>query len=247
MQLKSQTKSIDQFKSELSKANDPQAMKKFAEQQAQKEVVNHFAGREKILAGALSKLDNAKVKYPNKTAITELTKGVYNEMNGKPFIERIVPGIVMQVQTKKDVLIDLNPLVGYRISHKWTAGIGWVERIDFSKYNAVNSTGRIYGPRMFTDIKWKKGVSLRGEVERVNTYVPSTVGSTQQVDGSRQWVYGFFGGLKKEYKISKHVKGNLQILYNINDYLLKSSPYQSKLNLRFGFEFPLKKKVDTAK
>ncbi len=35
-----------------------------------------------------------------------------------------------------------------------------------------------------------------------------------------QW---FFGGLKKEYKISKHVKGNLQIVYNINDYIFKSS------------------------
>lgn len=49
-------------------------------------------------------------------------------------------------------------------------------------------------------------------------------------------------GYKRQFRYSSKVLGTVQILYNL---VAPSgqSPYVDRINLQFGFEFPMKKKV----
>ncbi len=241
-ELQSGTKELEQYKSLVGKGNDPEAMKKLAMQEVQKEAVNHFAGKEKELQSAMSQITKLKQKYPSVSSLSDLKKLSRNQMHGKPLIERIVLGINFQVQVKNHLMIDFNQQVGYRWTKRLTVGAGWNERIGIQHYH-ITLSDRIYGPRSFVDFKLKESFSLRGEVEKMNAYVPSL--STDP--GSRQWVWGVFLGIKKDYKFSKYIRGNIQTMYNFADKCYKTNPYADRLNVRIGFEFPMKKKVDLPK
>ncbi len=236
--IQKQTQALDQYKK---MATDEEALKQQAMQEVQKQAVDHFAGQGEQLKAAMDHMSKLKEKYTSLQDMKDLPKRVPNEMTGKPWIERFVPGITLQIQKNSNVMIDFNPLIGYRISDRLTAGAGWNERMSFGKNLKLNSQDRIYGPRLFVDFKFKKGFSLRAEGEKMNTFIP-TITSQQQVDAnSRAWVGSIFAGIKKDYQFMKGVKGNFQLLYNLYDDH-DNSPYRERINVRMGFEFPLKKK-----
>jgi hypothetical protein len=239
-ELQGELKQVDQYKGMLAKGNDPMAVKNLAKEQA----VNHFAGKEKELQNAMSQVSMYKQKYASLSSIKDIPKHARNTMHGKPLIDRIVPGINLQVQKKGTVLIDFNPQAGYRFNDRLTIGAGWNERIGFYHYTHLIHKDRIFGPRTFAQFSFRKGFALRGEVETMNTFVPPLItGSTAVDHTNRQWVWGVFGGIKKEYKISKTIRGNIQVMYNFHDRFLKTSPYADRLNVRMGFEFLMKKRI----
>jgi hypothetical protein len=57
----------------------------------------------------------------------------------------------------------------------------------------------------------------------------------------REWVPSIFFGMKKEFTLYKQVKGYSEVLYNLYD-KDDMSPYTDSFSMRFGFEFPMKKK-----
>lgn len=57
----------------------------------------------------------------------------------------------------------------------------------------------------------------------------------------REWVHSIFVSIKKDFTVYKNIKGNTEVLYNLYD-KEGMSPYGEKLAVRFGFEFPMKKK-----
>jgi hypothetical protein len=235
---------ISQYKAMAAKGNDPKAMEKLAMEQAQKQAVNHFAGKEKELQNAMSQISKYKQKYSSLSSIHDIPRHARNTMHGKPLIERLVPGANLQVQKKSTVLIDFNPQIGYCFNGRLTVGAGWSERIGFYHYIHVIHKDRIFGPRTFAEFSFRKGFALRGEVETMNTFVPPLITNSAAVDPTnRQWVWGVFGGIKKEYKLSKTIRGNIQMMYNFHDRFYKTSPYADRLNVRMGFEFPMKKKA----
>lgn len=241
--IQKQTQVLDQYKK---MAADDEALKQQAVQEIRKQAVDHFAGQGEQLKAAMDQMSKLKEKYSSLQNMKDLPKRVPNEMTGKPWIERFVPGISLQIQKNANVMIDFNPLIGYRISGRFTAGAGWNERMSFGKRLKLNSQDRIYGPRLFVDFKFKKGFSLRAEGEKMNTFIPTI--TSQSVDAnSRAWVASIFAGIKKDYQFMKGMKGNFQLLYNLYDDH-DNSPYQERLNVRMGFEFPLKrKKAQTTK
>jgi hypothetical protein len=217
------------------KGNDPKALEKFGMEQAQKQAINHFAGKEKELEAAMNQMTKYKLKYSSLNSIKAIPKRVPNDLHGKPFIERVVPGVTFQFQRRNMVTLDFNPLLGYRFNPRFTAGAGWNERIGFRHYH-ITQENRIFGPRTFGEFKFKKGFAVRGEVERMSTVIPSLNASGGTIDaGSRTWVWGVFGGVKKDYTISKYIKGNIQMLYNFTDKNYKTNPYADRFNVRMGF------------
>lgn len=218
-------------------ANDPEALKKMAKQEIQKQAVNHFKGQEAVLQQAMDKMGKLKQKYPEISSLKDIAKRPPNPMKGKPLIERIVPGITIQVQKIHNVSIDFNPVVSYRFTGRINAGLGWNERLSFTKWNKLLPDDRIYGPRVFGSFSFKKGFAAKAEVEKMNTLIPASILSP---DGSRQWVWSAFVGLKKDYSFIARVKGNVQVLYNLYDDHY-NSPYSDRLNVRMGFELPMKK------
>jgi hypothetical protein len=213
-----------------------------AQQQVQ-QAVNHFAGKEQQLQEAMDKMSKLKRKYPSLNSLSEIPKRRPNEMRDKKFIERLLPGIALQVQGKtQNVLVDFNSYAGYRFTGKLTAGAGWNHRLAYNtKYNGFTSVPRIYGPRMYAEYKIGKGFSPRFELEWMNTNVPPFIRKLTSDFSERQWVMGTFLGIKKEYRFFKNVRGTSMIMTRLNNPHHKS-PYADVINVRVGFEFPIRKK-----
>ena len=222
-------------------------MKAKLKEQAQKLAVDHFAGKEQQLKAAMEKISKYKQKYSSVKNIADLPKKPQNQMKEKPFIERIIPGLGLQLQKKgDDFLVDFNPYVGYRFTTRITAGVGWNERVPYNtEINRYNSDARVFGPRFYGEFKLGKGFSPGLELEEMNTVVPPLAQTTPVDPNNREWVFGVFVGMKKEYKIFKQVKGTASVMTRLFNAEHKS-PYADVLNVRFGFEFPIKKKQNKA-
>ncbi len=225
------------------KLKDQEALKKELIQNAQKQVVDHFAGKQEHINKAMQSISKYKQKFSTITSLNDIPKKAPNEMKGKPLIERVVPGIALQLQKKDDdLLVDFNLYFGYRFTKRFTSGGGWNQRVGYNTdKNALSpEDARIYGPRMFSEYKLGKGFSPRGEVEVMNTFVPPYLNNTKSDPGSREWVWGMFIGMKKDYTLYKKIKGTAMVMFRPFDPHRKS-PYADVVNARFGLEIPVKK------
>jgi hypothetical protein len=72
----------------------------------------------------------------------------------------------------------------------------------------------------------------------MNVYIP---GFNATQEGNRVWVWSAFVGIRKDYQFMRSVNGNVQILYNVYDDH-DNSPYLDRLNVRMGWDFPVRKK-----
>ncbi len=212
-------------------------------QQVQTVAIDHFAGKQEVLQAAMDKLAKYKAKYESLPSVGDAKKRLFNDLKGKPFIERIVPGIQFQILSKQgNLLVDFNAYAGYRLTSKFTSGLGWNQRVayNYDRHN-FNAQARIFGPRVFTEYKLGKGFFPRIEVEVMNTAIPPYTAPNQAIDSrSREWVVSSFIGLKKEYRFFKNVKGTTTIMLNAFHPRNKNL-YGDVVNARFGFEFPMKR------
>ncbi len=193
----------------------------------------------------MQSISKYKQKFSTITSLNDIPKKAPNEMKGKPLIERIVPGLALQLQKKNDdFFLDINPYIAYRFTKRFSSGAGWNQRIgyDFDNNHWSSSEARIYGPRAFSEYKLGKGFSPRLEVEMMNTFVPPYLKTVPADPGVREWVFGAFVGMKRDYTLYKKVKGTASVMLRLFDPHRKS-PYADVINARFGFEVPMKKKT----
>lgn len=240
--LKTEMGVADKSMKDLEKLKDPEEARKIAMEKAAKEATNYFAGHDEGLSKAMANMNKYKKKYPNLQSTKDLPKHKPNEMKSRPFIERIVPFSTFQIQLMENLLLDINPGVTYRWTGRFSVGLGWNERIgmNISENRYFIKKDRIFGPRSFAQFRVKENYHLRMEYEIMNAVVPPNYFS--QDVGTRQWISSWFVGVKKDFKFTKNIKGNVQFSYNLFDrYHL--SPYMDRINARFGIEIPLKKKV----
>jgi conjugal transfer/entry exclusion protein len=239
--IKKQTEGIDPV---LDAGKNPDALKEQATQQIQEIAVDHFAGKEQELQLAMEEMSKLKKKYTSLNSLTEIPKKRPNEMRNKPLIERLLPGIGIQLLKKSDKLLtDFNPYIGYRFTSRLTGGLGWNQRISYNFDKGIfNQREKIFGPRIFSEFKLGRGFSPRAELEMMNTFVPSVITPGVADAQGRQWVLGAFVGMKREYRFIKNVNGTAMAMLNVfnRDH---RSPYADVLNVRFGFEFPMKKRI----
>ena len=243
-EVKGQTKALDQYKDMAGNMQNPDSLKGFVKQEIRQVAVNHFAGKEQQLQQAMETLSKYKNKYSSLNSLADIKKRPPNEMKGKPFIERLIPGIAMQIQKKgDDFMVDFNAYAGYRFTGRITAGAGWNQRVAYNlDRNLFNPEARIFGPRIYGEFKLWKGFSPRIEGEVMNTKIPPSTFTPSLDPGQRDWVWGAFLGVKKEYRFLKNVKGTAMVMTRLFNPDHKS-PYADVLNVRFGFEFPMKKKL----
>ncbi len=232
-----------QYKELMAKWNsDPEVVKELALNKAKEMAVNHFAGHDEQLKLAMGELSKLKAKQKDAEVIIDLFKKPENAMKGKPFRERLLPGFNLQVQSSANLWLDFNPFIGYRWSSRWTTGIGWNERLSMNvKNQKFIPREHAYGPRSYIEFKVRENFHAKAEVEYMNALVTSPYLVNQAEPNGRASVWSYFAGVKKSFVLSKALKGNVQILYNMYN-PQKRSPYMSRLNIRMGFEFPLKKR-----
>jgi hypothetical protein len=222
---------------------DPEALQQQAKEMVVEKAVDHFAGKEAVLQQAMNQIAKLKQKYSSVNSLSEIGKRPPNPMKGKPFVERILPGVGLQFLRNENLLLDLNPYAAYLISGRLSAGLGWNQRIGYSlKHNYFTSAAVVYGPRIFAEVRAWRGYILRAEAETMNTTLPSTFRPIQTDITHREWVETVFLGFKKEYRFMKGIRGTAFMMFSVyNDH--RKSPYGDVINSRFGFEFPLKKKA----
>lgn len=225
---------------------DSVAMADKAKELVKEQVLNaaqdHFAGKQEVLQQAMDKMSKLKSKYSEVKSMAELPKKLPNPLKGKPFIERLVPGVTFQILTTNYFLLDVNALALYRITPRLSAGAGWNQRLPFDNLT-IKQEGRIYGPRAVIELKWTKGINFRFLPEIMNTTIPPALAQRQGIDPAyREWIPSAFVGIKKDFTVYKQIKGNTELLYNLYD-PHHYSPYGDRLAMRFGFEFPMRKRV----
>lgn len=226
---------------------DPEVAKEMAINKAKEEAVNHFTGHEEGLKEVMDKLSKLKTKQPDTEGVVDLFAKHHSSLKNKTFAEHLVPGVVLQINASPVWWFDFNPYLGYKLSDRFTTGLGWNERlaVNFKEWSTV-AKDHIYGPRIFVEFKWKKNIHLKAETEWMNAY-PKSTNLLQQIEPiSRKWVNTTFVGIKNVFNMGESTKGQVQILYNLLD-RKNQSPYVSKLNVRFGFEFPIRKKEKEVK
>lgn len=243
-EIQDQTTGIAEYEGFSEKIKNQDAIKEEAMVKARKVATNHFAGKEEQLKAAMEKMAKYKQKYSNMNGLKDLAsrKKRHSDLHDKTFAERIVPGTSIQIQRRgNNVLVDFNPYVGYRFSSKLRGGVGWNQRLAYGLNNYRFQPGaRIFGPRTYGEFKLGRGFSPRLEFEFMNTQVPPFTSATDPE--KREWVFGAFAGMKKEYKLYKKIKGTVMImarLYNLDH----KSPYADVINMRIGFEIVTKKKL----
>lgn len=236
-EVKKQIELADQAK----RYYDPEVAKEEALNKAKQEAINHFAGHEEELKAAMEQLSKLKAKMPDTGGVIDLFAKQKSTLKDKTFIERLVTGIALQFQKQGSFWLDFNPCVGYKISNRFLAGLGWNERLayDFDK-SAWDSKNHIYGLRGFLHFKLKTNLWLKGEAEIMNTPIRATPMASSDIVG-RAWVASYFGGIKKDFQLTKRLKGNVQMLYNLYN-PDKRSPYTNRFNARMGIKLPLKKR-----
>lgn len=214
---------------------------------AKKEAVNHFAGKEQVLMGAMEKMSKFKQKYVSVSSLKDIeNQKRYNELKGKPLRERLVPALTLQFQSWRDFMLDVNPSVAYRFTTRFKAGLGWNQRVAFNiQQRTYNDNGRVFGIRSYGEYELRKGFGIRLDVESMYTPEKHRNPVSDYV-AERTWVWGVLVGVKQKYPIYKKLMGNAQLMYNIFDKDHRS-PYTDRVNFRIGLELTLKKKKQEKK
>jgi hypothetical protein len=211
-------------------------MKKELEQKSKAIANDMLAENSAKVQTALGELQDAKNNYGSFENITNLPKRQYNPWRGKPLVERLVPALGLQVQTTTNLWLDIAPHIGYRISQRWLAGIGWNERIamNFGRGNYYLAAERVFGPRGHVQYQWRK-VIFRADIECVNTLQKDLSKNLPLDPANRVWAWNCFVGIKQNFKITKKLSGYAHVSYNVYN-PSNQSPYTDRLALRFGFE-----------
>jgi hypothetical protein len=237
-EVKKQVDLVDQMK----RYHDPEVAKEEALNKVKKDAVNHFAGHEEELKAAMEKLSKLKAKLPDTEGVVDLFVKRQHPLSHLTFLERLTPGLSLQFQQLGSFWLDINPHIAYKISGRFTSGLGWNERFAYNFDNMQwDAKNHIYGLRGFVQFKFKTNFWFKGEAEIMNSPLRATPLLSSDVVG-RGWVVSYFGGIKKDFNLTKHLKGNVHMLYNLYN-PDKRSPYVNRFNVRMGFELPLKKKA----
>ncbi|HEY3385869.1 MAG TPA: hypothetical protein VGK46_05125 [Saprospiraceae bacterium] len=219
---------------------DPEVAKEEVLNNAKEQAVNHFAGREDALKVAMEELSKLKQKFPHPEGAVDMFAKRQKFLRGTPFIERLIPGICLQVQKIQFPSVDISPSLTVKLAPRFQTGFMWSERLAYNtSENTWDKTIRVYGPRWYLNFMLKNRLYARGEIEYMNVPVESTQRSTE-ING-RQWVPGFLLGLKKDFEFSSRVHGNIQTLYGLSKDITKNVML-NRFSIRLGVEFPLRKR-----
>jgi hypothetical protein len=201
-----------------------------------KSLPNPFIGQEAKLQAGIAQLDKLKKKYGNIPDSRYLPKHVPNEMKGKPFLERLVPGISYQVYTKNKTGIDFSLYLMYRMTGRVRLGTGGGERFIVDGKQPYVSDGRVQFFRVMADFRGLGSFYFHAEEEWMHygsgaqsiLHMPSD-------PPAKEWNTKLNIGVIKTYKISRRLNGQTQVLYNSLD--LSNFPQNKNTSIRFGIEY----------
>jgi hypothetical protein len=234
----------DQFGDIKSKATEAGEIKGEVKNLAKKTFVDHFAGKEEVVKSGISQLEKYQKKYNSVKDIRYLPKKRPNNMKGKPFIERVTPGVTFQVFAQEGDWkgIDISPSAEYNFNDHFRAGFSAGYRINInSKSLEVDDRDKTYIFRSLVNYKLGKGFFAHLDAEAMRTKECLVNKSSSPADlNIRVWDYSLNVGIFKSYRINKNTSGTMVLLYDLTK--MEQTFNVSQIGIRFGMEFKLKKK-----
>lgn len=230
---------LEQYQTMVSEVKDGKELASKVKETAAEQLPDYFAGQEDKLKAGVAQLDKLKRKYKVIPDSRYLPKHVPNEMKGKPFRDRIVPGLSFQFFTGDQGAIDFAPYLSYKLSGRLRPGIGFSWRAAISSNKPYVKYDEVYGYRIFNDLRWRGNFYLHTEGEWLHYSPAAIVKYKYPADDDRDlWQFRLNTGLFRTYKISKRFNGQAQILYNVLE--MKDFPQAKNTSFRFGLEYKFK-------
>ncbi|MCU7551150.1 hypothetical protein OCK74_18665 [Chitinophagaceae bacterium LB-8] len=173
--------------------------------------------------GAQSQLSELKNKvnqytsgsYGNTSSEIEQPDFKPNQQKTKTFLKRLEYGGNIQSQKARSyfpVNSDVAATLGYKLSDKSAIGIGAAYKIGWgSGIQHIRVTHQGLGLRSYVDLKLKGSFYVSGGYEL--NYL-SIFKSVEQLKNNSAWQKSGLVGLTKKYKVSKKIKGNMQLLWD---------------------------------
>ncbi|MEO8820895.1 MAG: hypothetical protein ABI374_08650 [Ginsengibacter sp.] len=158
-----------------------------------------------------------------------------NTQKTKPFLKRLEYGFNVQF-SKNNTWVpssaNLALSLGYKINDKSSAGIGLSYDIGMGTLQHIQISNQGIGLRSYLEWKIKKQIYATGGYE---LNYNSGFKNIEQLKNENAWQKSALIGISKKYKISKKVKGNMQLLY---DFLARNhTPGSQPVIFRVGYIF----------
>ncbi len=157
-----------------------------------------------------------------------------NSQRNKTFRQRIEVGSDFQFGKSHQLLpttATTGLTVGYKINDKSSAGIGMNYLLGLGNgWQNIRLTSEGIGFRSY--VKWKFKGSFYLQAGGEWNYMMRFAG-IEELKKARNWQQATLIGLSKQYMISKKVKGNVQLLYNLLHY--QNQPRTQPLVIRLGY------------
>lgn len=214
-----------------------EALKMAEQMKSPEKAVNHFAGKEAALQGAMSQMSKYKKKYHSLGSLSEIKKNdwlPHNGLKGRPFRERFRPGMNVGFKGGDTLLFDFYPNASYRFTGRIEAGLGLIYRVRVIQNPFGFDQGDpVWGMNTFVVVKTFKAIFVRIEMDGNSFPVTTSYDKPKY----RDWRWSFYSGIQTNFKISKRLIGNAQMLYSF-DYSLKDK-FPEQLKARVGVQYKL--------
>ncbi len=242
-QVQALTAQQEQYKALIDKYKDKKRMQEEMKSKALSVANEYLTSKAPIITQSQSKLTKAKKLYGSFQSIKTIAKRGPNDMKQRTFIERLVPGVNLQIYRNDHVVVDVAPVLGYRLSNRWTVGLSGMYRVGADKqFNHFLQKEGVYGMRTYGQFTVKDGFFLHGELEalRLDSALTKSIN-----DERSSRLFGAYVGIGKSYAIGRRLRGNAVAMYRID--FNGGIPQQSKFGVRIGFQLETKKQRNLAR
>jgi hypothetical protein len=159
-----------------------------------------------------------------------------NSQKVKSFKKRLEYGFDLQFSKSNYVIpssSDISMLVGYKLNDKSSIGVSGVYRLGMGTgWNNIRFSHMGVGFRSYINWKLKGSFYMQGGSE---WNYNSAFKNIEELKGSSLWQQSALVGIAKKYKVSKKLKGNVQVMY---DFLhTQHVPVTQPVIFRFGCNF----------
>ena len=182
-----------------------------------------------------NKLADLKKKYASVSNSTDMsTAKRRNSLRGRPIDEKIILGGNFDIQMADPILIDLSPLVGFRLNKKFSIGLGGTYRVDLTfdhkSFNTQYDT-KVYGFNSFISYDIMKQFFVYGQYD----YLSKKEQDQDVAEEVQTWEPSFMAGIGRSFRVHTKITGTVMLLYNVVDSNIKS-PFGNKFQIKFGFQ-----------
>jgi hypothetical protein len=183
--------------------------------------------------GEINKLKDKINKLGGGSGNIDIPDFTPNEQKTKSFFKRLEFGSNIQFAKAINLLpstADIGLSIGYKLNEKSIVGIGGSYKMGMGSIQHINITHQGVGLRSFVEYKIKKSFFMIGGYEM---NYRTQFQNIDQLKNLNAWQQSGLIGVTKKYKVSKKLKGSMQLLWDFMSY--DHFPVSQPVVFRLGY------------